>query len=107
MNPDKRQEYIYELTSSKFYDDKHYIGFIHEEPEPYDFMNIEREYTLQRAKFDRDEFNFLKLMFKLTDVQRTYERSPYTIITLLSDIGGFNGLLLYIPSSILSFYSIR
>ena len=52
-------------------------------------------------------YTAFRLIFKLSEFRRTYERQPYTVITLVSDIGGFNGAILYITAVLLSSYSNR
>ena len=46
-----------------------------------------------------------ELNFLLSDIKRTYERKAYTFMTLISDIGGFNGAVFLFPAFLLSWYN--
>ena len=46
-----------------------------------------------------------ELFFFLSDIKRTYERKAYTFMTLIGDIGGFNGAVFIFPAFLLSWYN--
>ena len=47
------------------------------------------------------------MKFKLSEINRSYERQAYTLIALLSDIGGFMDIIRLIPVLIMASYSER
>ena len=47
------------------------------------------------------------IKFQLSEIIRTYERQVYTLIALLSDVGGFMDIIRLIPVIIMASYSER
>ena len=45
--------------------------------------------------------------FTLSDRKRTIERSFYSFMTLIGDVGGFNSAIILFPTFIMSFFSSR
>lgn len=43
----------------------------------------------------------------MSERANTYERSAYTLLALLGDIGGFNGAIIILPTYLMSFYNPR
>ena len=64
-------------------------------------------------KFEREEImvNFdsgkQSLRFKLSDVKRSYEREVYSLMTLLSDFGGFNDGVTLLPAILMGMYNAK
>ena len=44
---------------------------------------------------------------KMSQRANAYERSAYTLLALLGDIGGFNGAIIILPTYLMSFYTPR
>ena len=43
----------------------------------------------------------------MSERANTYERSAYTLLALLGDIGGFNSAIIILPTFLMSFYNPR
>ena len=98
-----------EITTNEFIDKKDWFGFNDNEPEPYTFMQIENSFTSKAEESNmKDNIRSLNtLKIRLSEKKRTYNRNQYDIMTLLSDFGGFQDVVVIIPSLFLSVYSSR
>ena len=47
------------------------------------------------------------MKIELSDLLRSQERQVYTFMTLVGDVGGFNGAVIVFPAVLLSFFSER
>ena len=47
------------------------------------------------------------MKFKLSEISRSYERQAYTLMALISDVGGFMDIIKLIPVFIMASYSER
>ena len=47
----------------------------------------------------------VEIRFTLSDIKRTYERSAYTFMILIGDIGGFNAAVFIFPAFLMSWYN--
>ena len=48
-----------------------------------------------------------RVKIELSDLLRSQERQVYTFMTLVGDVGGFNGAVIVFPAVLLSFFSER
>ena len=81
--------------------------------EPYNFLQIESKddttndvvtggfnYPGSATSMPKARVNFI-----LSDKIRSYERQAYSLIMLLGDIGGFQGLIIMAPALFMPWYS--
>ena len=52
-----------------------------------------------------DEMSGAVMKIKLSEINWTYERQVYTLIALLSDVGGFMDIIKLLPVLIMATYS--
>ena len=94
-----------ELGSNEFTDNDDNIGIFNTQAEPFNFLSIEKvSKELRPSKSDTSDF---KISIVLSDIKRADERSAYTIMMLIGDVGGFNGAALLLPAFLMSPYSAR
>ena len=84
LTPEQMTEVILPITSRNSLDD----GYVR-----YPGSNT----TLPKAE----------VFFQLSDQHYFFERTPYTILTLIGDLGGFQGAIVLLPSFLMSFYSAK
>ena len=87
-----------ELGPNEFTDTRDRVGLLNKNPdqEPYTFLSVESK---------TDKANNLwrfSIVIELSNLKHTYERSVYTFMTLLGDIGGLYGAIVSIPSLFIS-----
>ena len=72
------------------------------EPAPQQFLSYDKEdNTFRPSERPHD------IYITLSNNKQYYERSAYTILTLLGDFGGFNDAIIFLISSFVSTYSTR
>ena len=49
----------------------------------------------------------VEIRLTLSNLKYQYERSVYTVFTLIGDVGGFNGAIVILPTFIMTIYSER
>ena len=90
-----------ELANNEFVDNGDYLGFIAPIPDPFNFLSFEK---LEKSTEDKWS---TKVIFKLSEVKRTYHRQVYSLIVMLSDMGGFNGIIYLVPAWLMALYGER
>ena len=45
------------------------------------------------------------VVFKLSEIKRSYERQVYSLVALLSDVGGFRDIILVFPTWIVGWFA--
>ena len=100
----KSQSYDIKLAQNEFLNKDDYIGFWQREPEPINFLSVD-SYDWQQEDIDSDMR--LSLYMRLSANKNVYERSVYTVFTLIGDIGGFNAAIVILPTFLMAFYSER
>ena len=91
------------MAKNEFLDHKNLLGLFESEPEPFSFLSIDK-ISKKVTDSPNAEINF---RIKLSNKVHTYERQVYTIFTMVSDIGGFYGAIVIIPTLFVQFYSSR
>ena len=109
---------IVELASNEFYDYNDYFGLFEQDPEPKEFLSIDKSvstvvnlYGMNITDLAYPDSNqslpFSEVQYVLSNKKRRIERQAYTFMILVGDIGGFTGAIIGLPSLILSWYSNR
>ena len=101
---DTRQTILFELGPNQFEDFRDIIGFFRTDPEEHVFFQIEKENVDKISPYKRTE---TRVKIELSDLFRSQERQVYTFITLMGDVGGFNGAVLVFPTIIMAYLSER
>ena len=96
------QTEIYSMSVNEFTDNRDQAGFFPLENEPTKYFSVEDVTEIQEKT---DDGALAQVEFKLSDKKYTYERSAYTFLMLIGDLGGFNGAILLFQGFIMSFYS--
>ena len=100
---------IVELAPNEFSSYEDYFGFFESEPEPETFFSFEKEYkqplSLPITSVDGLKQPKAQIEIMLSNQKYEYERKVYTLMTLIGDIGGFQGAIFMIPAFLLSFYT--
>ena len=96
-----------QLAINEFTSYEDYIGLFQSEPEPETFFSVQ---TLKTPPaFPKPKFGFTQpkaiIELLLSDQKFEYERKVYTLMTLIGDIGGFQGAIIILPAFLLSFYT--
>ena len=92
----------YGMSVNEFIDNRDQAGFFPTRNEPYRYFTVEDDSEI----IDRtDDGAIAQVLFELSDKRYTYERSAYTFLVLISDVGGFNGAIFLFQRFILRFYS--
>ena len=84
-----------ELTQSQFKDE----NILSSDSQKFDFLSYEQISIGSNALWGST------VTIKLSEVKRTYERSAYTLLGVLSDLGGFADLVYVMPMLIIGIYS--
>ena len=92
------------MAKNEFVDHKEILGLFESEPEPFTFLSIDK---IEKDVIDNSPYPEISLQIKLSNKIHTYERQIYTIFTVVSDIGGFYGAIVIIPTFFVQFYSSR
>ena len=79
-----------------------YFGFLSREPEPINFLSVEKSSDAEHETKGEAKFS---VTFLLAGNKYIYERSVYTFFTLIGDVGGFNSAIVILPTFIMSIYS--
>ena len=92
------------LSPNEFVDHRDLIGLFRTDPVETPFFFAA---DLSVDEMDLDGFSFGEIMFVLSPQVTTYEREAYTLMTLIADVGGFNGAIIILPSFFMSIYSSK
>ena len=92
----------YFMSMNEFKDNLDPVGFFLQEDEPYKFFSMEEVVEVHE---DVSNGAIAQIEFQLSDKHYNYERSAYTILALVGDVGGFNGALLVFQGFFMSLYS--
>ena len=105
------------LKPNEFTDFTDPFGLFDQEIEPKTFLSVEDWTETNAVIQDGDGVEYNKgsgrrlpkfeVNIELSDKLSTYERSRYTFLELIGDVGGFNSAITLFPSLLLSFYSAR
>ena len=79
------------MSLNEFEDNRDPVGFFLKENDPYKFFSME---DVPEVIEDQQDGAIAQFEFQLSDKYYKYERSAYTILALIGDVGGFNGALL-------------
>ena len=63
------------------------------------------ESTFERPH--NNEPTSLEIRISISNRKNSLDRQVYSLLTLASDVGGFNGAIVIIPTYLMSFYSLR
>ena len=87
-----------ELGPNEFIDKRDRLGlFGSDKPEPYTFLSVKKE------DLDKDNYVYVpEIRILLSPIKHTYQRSVYTFMIMLGDIGGIYGAIVSIPSFFIS-----
>ena len=97
-----------ELSMNKLVNRDDYFGLVQVEPEPQQFLSIEKITDFQSERLSNSLFGDTlehPVLFSLSDIERTYEREVYSFMAALGDFGGFNDGIVLIPVILMSIYS--
>ena len=72
------------------------LGFFYSEPEPQNFL------TVQNVKEEKKDSVMYEIV--LSDTRKITERSAFTILMLLGELGGLYGAIVGIPSIFISHF---
>ena len=108
-------EMTVEISQNTFEEDKDQLGLLPSDPEESQFFSEEKVTSAVIAKTTESVFkdgeraviSDFKIEIRLSDRTNSYERSAYNFLTLIGDIGGFNGAIIILPTYLMSFYSSR
>ena len=84
---------FYSIETNEFTDNNDYIGFLSSDPEPLNFMSFQED-NVNEPPHPQTQFS---IQFTLSQTHTTYTRKVYTFMTLIGDIGGFNGAIFLLP----------
>ena len=95
------------LAINEFSTYEDYIGLFQSEPEPETFFSVQKIESAQTYPKPKLGFTQPKAIIEvaLSDQKFEYERKVYTLMTLIGDIGGFQGAIIILPAFLLSFYA--
>ena len=90
----------FHLGPNEFYNHDNWLGLFTQDIEPVEFFSVEKEqvnlisdtYSIGLgAAYEGSNQNMpgAAITFELSNIKRTHERSAYTLMILLGDIGGF------------------
>ena len=91
---------LYEVSKNEFINDDARLGLFRTDIEPYKFVTLDKS-----SQIISPSTNFINLLIRLSDNKYTSERKFYTVLTLIGDLGGFNGAIIILPAYIMSKYS--
>ena len=92
------------LGYDEFYDHSDSIGIVESDVEPFGFLST-RSFTSTLTKSETGLLPRFVLEVSLGDTKKVYERTAYTLFTLLGDFGGFNGAIIIFPAYLMSQFS--
>ena len=79
------------------------------DPDPIHFLTIEKEYTPGITTSLNMKVGVTRasavLELVISNQKYEHERRFYTLMTLVEDIGGFQGAIILLPAFLMSFYS--
>ena len=75
------------------------------DPEISTFLSFDSEKKIETENIENEAEIIVEMV--LSKHKYTYERSVYTIFTLIGDIGGFNGAIVILPTLLMAMYSER
>ena len=106
-----RKNYEFYLGPNEFLNVDDTVGLFAQDVDPETFFSTESiqysESTNNLPSYP-ESWQFLpnaSVRFQLSDIKRTSERSAYTFMILIGDIGGFNGAVFIFPAFFLSWYN--
>ena len=82
-----------------------YIGFTQSDPDPIEFLS--QDSSVKTVEDVKGEETNISITLRLSANKYIYERSVYTIFTLLGDVGGFNGAIIILPTFLMAIYNER
>ena len=94
------QNLVLELGPNEFTDKTDRFGlFSSSEPDSHNFLSVERE---ERQVNERQTSP--KISIKLSPIKHEYERSAFTLMMVLGELGGIYGAIVSIPSLFISYF---
>ena len=96
---------VFTLSVNNFYDYSDQVGLFEQDFEPYTYLTIDTRDKEKVPKTSEDDIPTLIIEFMLSEQFSERERTAYTFMTLIGDIGGFNSAIILLPSFIMSIYS--
>ena len=95
------------ISQNEFIANDDYIGLFQSEPEPQVFLTIDSLIESRNNKPYNNELTSLEIKISISNRKNSLDRQVYSLLTLASDVGGFNGAIVIIPTYLMSFYSLR
>lgn len=98
-----------ELAPNEFSSQEDYFGFFESEPEPETFFSWEKDYESKESTPMPETKGLTQprgqIEIILSNKKYEHERKVYALMTLIGDIGGFQGAVFMFPAFLLSFYT--
>ena len=98
---------VFTLSVNKFYDYSDQVGLFEQDFEPYTYLTIDTRDKEKVPKTSEDDIPTLVIEFMLSEQFSERERTAYTFMTLIGDIGGFNGAIIIFPGLFMNWYSSK
>ena len=95
IEPGIEKAFQLSLSPNEFTNKDDYLGFLHNEPDPFQFLSEDKFEKITYKASDETKYAFLIVLSKRLN---TYERQVYSIFALVGDFGGFNGAILGLAS---------
>ena len=95
-----------ELAQNQFVNRDDSVGFLKGDPDPIEFLNVDSRSTYIITE-DLYGIPTIQVLLALSNRKYLYERSVYTLFTLIGDVGGFNGAIVILPTFLMAIYSER
>ena len=97
------------MSKNEFVNRDDYLGLIHHEPNPKEWLFFESKYDTQKydPMLSSESGLKVKATNQLGEIKPSHERQVYDMKTMLNDFGGFNDGLLLLPAVLMAFYAKR